>query len=284
MARKRRARSRRYTSRRTRADIGRERARAHVEAALRLSEELGGSDQIVKQYFFSLSWSELAPILHEYGQKFGDSARKYAVATIPKWRSGQRRMSGLVAERLYGLLPRYMPLTVKHQVSKALWEKHGPTSRRLVLVGPNASVQEVERLVAEQIAEDVKAYSLPEAVRARFKWLADSDIDVQHQLLNELRRAEVELVKAAAHLKLPALLDHLRSADGEYTQRLSEVFTVGKHEIEIRISRDHTGTEVEVVGPASWRPRTTQDPASGAALFLIVGFIAVVVVLIVLGL
>src|SRR5713226_2467806 len=84
---------------------GRERALEHIAAARRLSAELGGMDQGVKAYFFCLSPTELSALLDEYERKYRRQAREYAADTIPKWRSGKVQMSGMVAERLFNLLP-----------------------------------------------------------------------------------------------------------------------------------------------------------------------------------
>src|SRR5215469_5747346 len=102
----------RSTGYRRSRSYGRERALEHIAAAKRLTAELGGMDQGVKAYFFSLSPVELSSILNEYQGKYGRSAREYAEQTIPKWRSGRVQMSGMVAERLFNLLPSRMPLPV----------------------------------------------------------------------------------------------------------------------------------------------------------------------------
>ena len=110
--------SRRYTYRKR--DPGREAALKHIEAARRLSAELGGTDKDVKAYFFSLDPRELRPILDEYERQFGRSARDYAEQTIPRWRNGSRKMSGRVASRLFSLLPQHMPLRKKYELIKSL--------------------------------------------------------------------------------------------------------------------------------------------------------------------
>ena len=83
-----------------RSSIGREKAREHIQEAEALSRELGGTDQDVKEYFFSLSPNQLSGILDKYEQQNGEKAREYAEETFPKWKNGQVHMSGKVAERL----------------------------------------------------------------------------------------------------------------------------------------------------------------------------------------
>ena len=74
---------------------GHERALEHIREAQQLTRELGGSDQDVKKYFFSIPQNDLREILDEYEVRFGTKARDYAEETLPKWRDGQVQMSGL---------------------------------------------------------------------------------------------------------------------------------------------------------------------------------------------
>jgi hypothetical protein len=89
-------------------------------------------DQGVKAYFFSLSPVELTAVLDDYQRAYGSEAREYAAKTIPKWRSGRVQMSGMVAERLFNLLPPRMPLGVKYKLVEGLWHHVGPSSKHRV--------------------------------------------------------------------------------------------------------------------------------------------------------
>src|ERR1700736_6004601 len=84
---------------------GRERALEHIAAGERLSAELGGMDKGVKDYFFNLSPEDLSTLLDDYQSKYGSKAREYAAKTIRNWSSGRVKMSGMVAARLFNLLP-----------------------------------------------------------------------------------------------------------------------------------------------------------------------------------
>ena len=68
-------------------DIGLERALQHIEDARRLTAELGGTDQDVKEYLFSLSRQQLGPILDAYEQKYGP---KSASMLLKQSRNGER--------------------------------------------------------------------------------------------------------------------------------------------------------------------------------------------------
>jgi hypothetical protein len=154
-----------------RHDAGYERARQHIEEARRLTEELGGTDQDVKQYFFSLSASALQDILREYGNQFGSEARRYAERTIERWRSGTVTMSGMVASRLFKMLPPRMPLADKYRLVENLWNHVGPSSKKTIRVGLDATIEQIVLAVRTHINEVVVCYRIPENLERRFEWL-----------------------------------------------------------------------------------------------------------------
>src|SRR4051794_29707742 len=110
-------RRRRYY-RQSASRFGSERAREHIAAARRLTQELGGADEVVKRWLFSLAQSDLGNILTVYGRVYGASAQEYATKVIPRWQSGKVQMSGMVAERIFKLLPPFMPLELKYELTE----------------------------------------------------------------------------------------------------------------------------------------------------------------------
>jgi hypothetical protein len=137
--RSRHRRSPRYRSGRS---AGIERALQHIREAEELTRELGGTDKDVKEYFFRLSHRELGKVLELYGQRHGDKARLYAEETIPRWRSGSVKMAGQTAARLFDLLPPLMPLSDKYRLAENLWRHVGPSSKRRLRVGLDATLEE----------------------------------------------------------------------------------------------------------------------------------------------
>jgi hypothetical protein len=209
-----------------------QRALAHIAAAKRLTAELGGMDQAVKAYFFSLPSSELAAILDEYERKYRSSAREYAADTFPKWRAGRVQMSGVVAERLFNLLPPRMPLAVKYRLVEGLWHHVGPSSKYRLRVGPEADVAQVVEFARSKISEFVVKYKIPADLERRFNWLAAGDVTVKQLLLSHIQEIEKTVAVEAVRAQLPVMLEHLRSA-GPHTGRLAQIVHVGKHELEI---------------------------------------------------
>jgi hypothetical protein len=232
--------------------LGRERALEHIRQAHQLSQELGGTDKDVKAYFFSLPAADLTHILADYGRLYGSDARQYAEQTIPNWRSGQVHMSGMVAERLFGLLPKYMRLEQKYKLTESLWRHVAPVSRRTLYVNPSVPLEEVTDVVKAHLERDVLSYNIPEQMEKRFAWLSQGDIEVKQKLLNFLRTQERMLAAESLRLNIPILADQLRSAQGGNTHHAAHKLQIGKNEIVVTLTSRVEGiTETAPPAPPS---------------------------------
>jgi hypothetical protein len=246
-------RYRRYRSRYR--DIGIERAMQHIQEARELSRELGGTDEDVKEYFFSLRPSQLLRILDAYEGLYGKEARKYAEETIPAWRSGRRKMSGQNAARLFHLLPRFMPLERKYALVESLWTKFAPRSEYSVCFGRNADARAITELVRNHVNQTVNEHNIPDNLQRRFKWLADGDSQVMQQLLNHFlmrdRQQAIEVSSALVHLILP----HIQN--GDELKGFRRELKIGGHKVHVFF--DSRATEVKLtagqpryIAPASY--------------------------------
>ena len=225
----------------SRRSIGHEKALEHIREAEALSRELGGTDEDVKKYFFSLTNNQIRGILDQYERKFGNSARAYAEKTYPKWKSGKVHMSGMVAERLFNLLPPIMPLEAKFQLTESLWKHVGPSSTKNYYVGLDADIEDVSQRVKKHLEEVVIHYEIPGSMEARFNWLSHGNVLVKQQLLNHFRQQEKLLLQEALHTKLPIIISHLNSEKGSLTTHAAQVLTVGKHEVRVIFSEGVNG-------------------------------------------
>lgn len=216
-----------------RRSIGHERALEHIREAEALSRELGGTDEDVKRYFFSLSVIQLKAILDKYEKQYGNSARLYAEETLPKWRRGQVHMSGMVAERIFNLLPPTMPIETKFQLIDSLWKHVGPSSTKIYYIGIDADLEDVMRRVKEHLEEVVIKYDIPNYMEARFHWLSQGDVEIKQQLLNYFRQQEKLLLSKAIQIQLPVLMKHLKSGKGTLTTHVAQILKVGKHEVRV---------------------------------------------------
>ncbi len=251
-----------------------ERARAHVRAAQHLTNELGGADEKVKQWLFSIRGRVLDRILDAYEHQYGQSARAYAAGVIPKWESGRVKMSGMVAERLFALLPPYMPFPLKYEIVEGLWRHYGPSSNTTIWASPEVSLDELMANVQERIDKLITSYSIPPRLEARFSWLASDDVGIKQQLLNHIRTSDKEMALASARAKIPVLIEHVKADEAGLTRHLSQSLMVGKHTLEIVIDRHAVGIQERRPIP----PRKPVPPST--VIFRILLALAVVALLI----
>lgn len=219
---------------------GYERAKQHIEAARKLTAELGGTDKDVKDYFFGLNATQLNAVLAAYEKAFGTRPREYAEATIPKWRSGRVAMSGLVAERLFSLLPGMMPIEKKYDLVKSLWESKCPTSKKRVYIGPDTPVEEISEYVRRHLHNVVHDYQVPETIVGRFKWLANDDVDLQQKLYNHFLQLNREVVTQAANDRVPRLLEQVKHAQ-TVRSHITQQLHVGNHSLELVLHPNASG-------------------------------------------
>ncbi|GAA4815423.1 hypothetical protein GCM10023232_08940 [Sphingosinicella ginsenosidimutans] len=250
--------------------IGLERALEHIEAARRLSAELGGTDKDVKAYFFALPPRQMESLLDAYGRRYGSSARDYATATLRKWRSGEVQMSGLVAERLFNLLPPRMPLTEKYKLTEGLWEHFGPTSKKRLRIGVDADVGEAVEAVRAHFDTVILHHKIPPQLEQRFNWLAAGDVEVKQQLLNYLRDRERSLLSEGTRIQLPVMIEHIKADAAKLTSRMSQTLKIGKHELELLVDGNANGVRLEDWSPLV-QPRTTSSGTVG--FWIVVGLI-----------
>ncbi|MGE4070690.1 MAG: hypothetical protein AB7E72_05895 [Lysobacterales bacterium] len=211
-----------------------------------MSQELGGTDEDVKKYFFSLTGAELDEVLVAYGEAHGPLAKEYAEITLPQWRAGHVKMSGLVAERLFALLPDRMPMDVKLSMVESLWRHVEPSHKQTLYVNPLTPQPEVEAAVLRALTERVTERAIPESLEKRFNWLAQGDSKVKQSLLNHFRSMEKGLAAESLRINLPIISGHLKSPSAALTGGLSHSVAVGKTEITVRFSSEVQGvTEVE---------------------------------------
>lgn len=246
----------------------------HIAAAKRLTAELGGIDQAVKSYFFSLPPVELAAILDDYQRAYGSKAHQYAIDTIPKWRIDRVQMSGMVAERLFNLLPPRMPLVVKYKLVEGLWHHVGPSSKHRIRVGADANVADIIELARSKITEFVVNYKISSNLESRFNWLSAGDVSVKQMLLSHVQEVEKTIVVEAVRAQVPVMLDHLRSS-GSHTGRLAQIVRVGKHELELLMDKTVTGARIE---DPSVLIRPMQQHSFNPYIFFVSVFVAALVI------
>lgn len=268
---------RRYSNRQL--NPGYEAAKRHIYEAQQLTQELGGADQDVKRYFFSLPQHELKTIFSQYGEKFGRDKQDYAEKTFSDWKSGRRKMSGTVASRLFSLLPPKMPLKKKYDLVESLWRHLGHKSNITFTVGDDVTAEEVIKKVTDHTLAVVIEFKIPENFEKRFEWLAAGDVEVRQKLLNHFQELERKSIIDGANHHVSTILNHLASLDGIMTHSATQEIIVGKHSVRLEFERDHNGITEGSIRPQHLTSETSKDNLSLTSLIIGIGVLIVLVVL-----
>lgn len=193
------------------------------------------------------------------------------VVMFAKWMSGQVEMSGLVAIRLFNLLPALMPLEEKYKLTESLWRHVGPSSKRRLRVGTDASVEDAVGKAREHVEGVVNGYQIPEGLGRRFDWLSAGDVGVKQQLLNYIQGLEKKLVVEDLRRRLPVLINHLRQDSASMTKRVAYTLTVGKHELEVLVDRNTSGVSLE-----DWTPAGAAGQGNMTWMWWVLGIAALI--------
>ena len=226
---------------------GAEAARKHIEEAKSLTIELGGTDEDVKDWFFNLPSSTLEKIFQRYTKIHGASAGQYARNTFGDWKRKKRRMSGLVASRLFSLLPPLMPLEKKLNLVDSLWQHVGPTRKRLITVGTTTELHTIIEAVEGEVRALTTLWDLPTSMQNRFKWLAQDDSQTYQKLLEHIKDAEKKHGETVLREQIPVLKQKFDTDLRETTSRLSFIVEVGKQSVELRLVRGEAPLSVKDV-------------------------------------
>jgi hypothetical protein len=218
---------------------GMERALKHIEEGREFSREMGGTDEDVKAYFFQLNLSELSQILSEYGRLYGKSPETYAREAFPDWKTGKRQMSGLVAKRLFGLLPKSMPIDQKYSLVKSLWKFKCPRSQKRYYIGPDVAASQVGETISTYLLETVKNYDIPDEIVNRFRWLAEGDVELQQKLANHFMQLERVLITDGINHRLPMLLQQV--VNNRSQTSIVQNLKIGNHLVDLHFAPHFIG-------------------------------------------
>ena len=237
---------------------GYEAAIEHIREYEKFKQEIGGGIDDVERYFFTLNPNQRNEIFLAYGKRYGESKEDYARKTLTKWQSGRVHMSGLVAKRLFSLLPNYMPLEMKYQLTENLWKHVSPKTRSKLVFDSNTPTEEIIRDVRIQLDKDVIHYSIPDRLKKRFEWLSGDDIEVKQQLLNFIRDKEKELSEQALISRLPILTDLINK--NRHTTNANHIIEIGRSEISIELLKSQVANMQPTSSP---KGHTTVSPRPG---------------------
>lgn len=254
-------------------DAGREAALRHIAEAKELSDELGGTDKDVKAWFFSLPEERLNRILREYGTAFGTSAENYARQALPRWRSGATKMSGLVASRLFSLLPKFMDERTKFSLVESLWKHVGPREKREVVAGKSASIEKILEVVEAEVRRLSTEWELPISMRKRFEWLSGREAVAYTTLLSHVKNTERAIGEEVLKVSLPNLKRRLEADLKDSVSLLSQTIEVGRQSLEVRFEGE--GDEIIARRKTTvYRGGSSRSSSTGGSYFWFWVFLA----------
>ena len=253
----------RYRSRYRSKSIGHEAALRHIKEAEKLSEELGGTDEIVKQFLFGLRGKQLLSLLDDYQKVYGYEKRQYAEKTIQEWSSGRVRMSGLVAGRIYNLLPPQMPIDLKYRIAEQLWDHVGPKSQKSLRFGSSSTSTQVMSQVETYISSVVQNYDIPDRLNERFDWLTAGDVKLKQQILNHLRMSYKKLAVDAAREPVNLMFSQFLQNDKSNIAKFNHTIRVKNIELNLIPDPNADGVTFEEYTPKIYR----SNESSGTSEF-----------------
>ncbi|MBB3995194.1 hypothetical protein GGR95_002846 [Sulfitobacter undariae] len=238
-------------------NYGQEAARRHIAEAAELSERLGGMDNEVKDFFFGLDSSRLKDVFVAYGRQFGFDKQDYAEQTFTKWKGGERKMSGLVAGRLFDLLPPIMPMDLKLRIVEGLFDKAGKKRTDHVLAPLTMPAAQVVAFVDQTLFSDLSEEGIDAGLKRQFKWLAGDDAAVSEKLLNHSLQVTFDAKKAA----FSAIMDQFDRERENHADTITEVVsTIRLRQHEVRIKRTDTIEAPKVVDPMTFERGGREPP------------------------
>jgi hypothetical protein len=144
----------------------------------------------VRDLFYGLDASRMSQLLGVYGKRYGFKAEQYAIETLPKWRSGQVKVSGQTMTRLLDLLPRLITDDEKLELVRAVRSQVLQCLHRAYVTLEVADHQSMLVVVenALSLVRNVGAIELPSDFHEVAGWMTLSDAQAMSELVAETER------------------------------------------------------------------------------------------------
>ncbi len=227
----------------------RSRREQHIAEAAQFTREVGGTDCDVKRWFLSRRPAELRQIMQAYGRRYGSLRREYAEQAYDAWRTGRRRMSGMVAKRLFSLLPPFMNAQDRLGLIESLWKHYAPKRSATAIYGPSTLPDQVGAAVRHYFDQHATGHSIPTQFTRRFKWLAKADSTVYQELLNKYLELDRDRAARAATEVARVIQQHV--GEGSAIQRLTQTVKVDGLAIAIECHPSVTDISITAGRPSS---------------------------------
>lgn len=184
----------------------------HAKQRRRVSQAFGGIDQDVLNSFLRLDPPALQHVMAAYEQRYGLSAKRYAVGAYSKWQSGDVVPSGQTLERLLEIVPPFLSFETKLRLYRSVRQAFRQAESVVVHVTDPSHIGQVAE-AARRIVDRAGSQPLPAHVDARLVWLSYGDGVLARRLTAEAELAEGRISATHIEQELSTVLELLQQRD-----------------------------------------------------------------------
>lgn len=164
----------------------------------------------LKQYFFSLSYSERELFFANYREQYGDSAYNYAINKYDDWKDGITKLSSKTLLKLVETLPICMDTNKKIELLNKLISYHKKSVRKRYRNETwlwtnyrsccDATISFIKQNYSDGLDAVLQSYKLPDAVSSIAVWISNDDMEVAKHLIGECLIADYQrMIKNAVN-------------------------------------------------------------------------------------
>ena len=167
-------------------------------------------------------------------------------------------MSGVVASRIFDLLPPYMSSSHRLNIMEVLWKKYSPRTSVSFRVSANASENDLTVAMEEYWRSMDIRHQLPDTVSRMGAWLTGNDAAKGQELFNHFKELDKKLAIEKCRVIFKTIGPRVRVNEGTNFQA-THVVKVGGHEAELSFSRDESNPPVARSKSGSSKPTPVES-------------------------
>ena len=250
----------------------------HIQEAEEFNIRTYGADRIIKNYFFNMSPELREKVFREYGRIYGPERLDYARDTYEKWKTGQVKMSGMVAKRIFDLMPRYLTPEQRMSVVEYIWRKLRRHDSVYFRFSPVVTASDLQRKLQGYLEEHVKTREVPEDLKKEFSWLSSEDTAVYEKLLNRFLDLDRQRILTTVRLTMQKVQQFLRNPDNAvYLQKFEQTVKTDGLEIHLLFDPGVEGVSITSHDPRFRRSSTAEDNYMGWGCLVIIVIVSLLI-------